>query len=497
VLPANTTLTNGVGTFSATLNTVGSESITATDTVTASITGTSSAIAVGSKSPSKTTVTSSRNPSNYGQSVTFTATVTGATPTGNVTFKDGGKILGTASLNGSGQAVFTIKSLSVGRHPITATYNGDASNASSTSSVLTQTVGMPADSIKLRNWQIVATKIVAQSSGQAISGSIDSAISEGWSDGALITATENGVRFNFAAEPQEQNNSVQHRVNDAMSALSLANSNPAHNAGSRQIAPKEWLPWAEVRGTGWNTNLQNGDIQGGQINALLGLTYRLKENLLIGGFGGYEDFDYTSQLLSGQLKGDGWTIGAYLGWRILPDLYFNAGVARSEISYGATAGTAAASFPGARWLATGSLIGKYKITQHLEMEPSAKVYALWERDDAYIDSLGTSQSNRNFSTGRASLGTKLSYPLLMSTMTVTPYIGFYADYYFNRDGAAMPIAPLLLPIEFVDGWSARATSGLVVSIPNEATLSVGGEVGGLASGEFTMWSVRGRAVFPF
>jgi len=46
VLPANSTLTNGTGTFSATLNTVGLKTITATDTVTASITGTSRAINV-------------------------------------------------------------------------------------------------------------------------------------------------------------------------------------------------------------------------------------------------------------------------------------------------------------------------------------------------------------------------------------------------------------------------------------------------------------------
>src|SRR5439155_610967 len=40
VLPANSTLTNGVGTFSATLETAGSQPITATDTVFSSITGT-------------------------------------------------------------------------------------------------------------------------------------------------------------------------------------------------------------------------------------------------------------------------------------------------------------------------------------------------------------------------------------------------------------------------------------------------------------------------
>ncbi len=46
VLPANSMLTNGVGTFSATLNTSGAQTLTATDTVTSSLTGTSTAIAV-------------------------------------------------------------------------------------------------------------------------------------------------------------------------------------------------------------------------------------------------------------------------------------------------------------------------------------------------------------------------------------------------------------------------------------------------------------------
>ncbi len=46
VLPANATLTNGVGTFAVTLNTKGSQTVTATDTVTGSIAGVSLAISV-------------------------------------------------------------------------------------------------------------------------------------------------------------------------------------------------------------------------------------------------------------------------------------------------------------------------------------------------------------------------------------------------------------------------------------------------------------------
>jgi hypothetical protein len=68
-----------------------------------------------------TSLTSSQNPSQFGQLVTFTATVSGSgPPTGTVSFKDGGTVIGTGTLNG-GVATFATSSLSVGSHSITVT----------------------------------------------------------------------------------------------------------------------------------------------------------------------------------------------------------------------------------------------------------------------------------------------------------------------------------------------------------------------------------------
>src|SRR5207248_1967970 len=70
---------------------------------------------------------SSTNPTVFGQSVTFTATVSAVapgagTPTGTVTFKDGALTLNSSTIN-SGTATYTNSSLSVGSHSITAIYN--------------------------------------------------------------------------------------------------------------------------------------------------------------------------------------------------------------------------------------------------------------------------------------------------------------------------------------------------------------------------------------
>src|SRR5262249_57407191 len=78
----------------------------------------------------------------YGQSETFTATVTtlgGAAPTaadGTVSFYDGTTLLGTATLSGSpATATWTTTALALGPHTITARYSGDNKFVASASGV--------------------------------------------------------------------------------------------------------------------------------------------------------------------------------------------------------------------------------------------------------------------------------------------------------------------------------------------------------------------------
>jgi hypothetical protein len=437
--------------------------------------------------PTTTVVVSSANPSARGQSVTFTATVAGSggTPTGTVAFRDGATTLGTATLSGS-TASYSTSSLSVGSHSITAVYGGDAQFGPSTSPVLNQAVGAPLDSVRLRTAQIAITKIEAQSSGRATAGAIEAAIGEGLSDaGQLITPSDSGLRINFAAEPRTE------RVSGAFAAFDEKDElrNP-----SAPREPSKWLPWIDVRGTGWKTAHTAADIHGGQINALAGLGWKVMPGLLVGAFAGFETFDYRSELLSGRLIGNGWTMGGYLGWSLLPGLRFAAGIGRSSVTYDASAGVAAATIPADRWLVTSALTGTYKINPQWEIEPSARVFALWEKQEPYTDNLGTEQSSLSFATGRASTGIKALYRRQWSeTMTMVPYAGIYADYYFTKDDAGPdPLVP-----EFLQGWSMRLTSGLSLATSAGARYSFGGEVSGVGSSEFLVWSLRGRVAIPF
>jgi hypothetical protein len=130
-----TTATLAVGTHSITAryggdaNYASSISLSLTQTV------------LGSPVDTTTALTSSLNPSAFGQQVTFTATVSPSSGvTGTATFMDGGSTLGSSALDGNGVASFSVSSLIVGTHFITAQYSGDSYHHGSTSSALSQTV---------------------------------------------------------------------------------------------------------------------------------------------------------------------------------------------------------------------------------------------------------------------------------------------------------------------------------------------------------------------
>ena len=142
------TVSAGQATCTTSVLGVGSHSITAVYSGDPNFNGSTSNTKVQNVGPAATTVslTSNVNPSTSGQPVTFTATVTvnapgSGTPTGTVSFTDGGSAIGCSSQAlSSGQAVCMISTLSSGPHSITAVYNGDANDSGSSSTSYSQQV---------------------------------------------------------------------------------------------------------------------------------------------------------------------------------------------------------------------------------------------------------------------------------------------------------------------------------------------------------------------
>ncbi|HET8922787.1 MAG TPA: Ig-like domain repeat protein [Candidatus Acidoferrum sp.] len=135
---------NGVAQFAISSLVPGAHAISASYSGDANFGGSTSAALsqVVNGASTTTAVSSSTNPSTFGQGVTLSATIQtafGGNPTGTITFLDGTTSLGTTTVSSNG-AQLSLSSLSAGAHQITAKYNGDANFSGSTSPALTQTI---------------------------------------------------------------------------------------------------------------------------------------------------------------------------------------------------------------------------------------------------------------------------------------------------------------------------------------------------------------------
>jgi len=122
-----------------------------------------------------TVVTSSLNPSNYGQAVTFTATVTSIAgiPSGTVTFQQNGVVMGSSNLNSIGVATYTISNLGPGSRNVIAKYNGSTDFGNSSSATLVQVINKASTATSLsaspnpanKNQNVTLTATVTSAGG--------------------------------------------------------------------------------------------------------------------------------------------------------------------------------------------------------------------------------------------------------------------------------------------------------------------------------------------
>jgi hypothetical protein len=149
---ATVTLTGGSAAFTTSALDAGTHAISAAyngaSTFAVSRSQTTSEVIV--KLASTTALKASRNPSTFGESLVFTATVTSpsGTPTGSVEFKDGALTLASVSLSG-GKASFTTASLAAGSHTVTADYEGTATFDASVSTAVAEVINKAASTAKL------------------------------------------------------------------------------------------------------------------------------------------------------------------------------------------------------------------------------------------------------------------------------------------------------------------------------------------------------------
>ena len=217
--------------------TAGSHSITAVYNGDTNCNGsTSSALAeTVNKANATLALASSSNPSTYGSSVTFTATVSPSLATGTVTFINGTTTLGTGTISGA-IASYSTSTLAVGSSSIAASYGGDANDNGSTSSVLTQTV-QPANFVGTSG-QMQAS-LYGQTATQLTTGQV--LIAGGMSTSGVVNGAE---LYTLSSQTFASANPI--NVARWLHTATLLNDGTVLIAGGSDLTNQETLDTAEI-----------------------------------------------------------------------------------------------------------------------------------------------------------------------------------------------------------------------------------------------------------
>jgi hypothetical protein len=193
VLPPDSKLTNGIGTFAVTLKTAGSQTLSVRDTVNTLLFGSASSfVAAAAANPTATAMSVSANPGSFGQATTFTATVTqkGSPVTaGQVDFYADGRNFTSGFVDATGHVSGT-GTLQGGAHTIFAEYGGGGTTSPNSSSAPLALQINPAGTT------VAASSSLSPSTfGDKIGFSAVMSSALGGTNGGSVTFTDNGVIF--------------------------------------------------------------------------------------------------------------------------------------------------------------------------------------------------------------------------------------------------------------------------------------------------------------
>jgi hypothetical protein len=182
-----------------------------------------------------TSLTTSMNPTSINSVLTLAANVhaiVGA-PTGSVVFFDGGQQLGSSQIDGLGNAVLSVSSLSTGSHTLIAAYGGDDNFASSQSSPFMETV------LDSRNTVMLTSSTNPQTVTKPVTFSATVATAVGGPINSGTVTLTNGANFlatvpvvNSRATFTTKNLPV---GNDSISAVYQAGPSPGPSDGSATL----------------------------------------------------------------------------------------------------------------------------------------------------------------------------------------------------------------------------------------------------------------------
>ncbi len=256
--------------------------------------------------------------------------------------------------------------------------------------------------------------------------------------------------------------------------------------------------WMEAHYSSYADGL-GGINREGQFGVLFaGADYVVRPGFLIGALVQVDRTveDIKNPDLTGQVKGNGWMAGPYLGWKLSDHLYFDTrgawGTSTNDIALqDAASGSRTGSFDTQRWLATAALTGNYQYGP-LRITPQIELAYGSENSDAYRNSLGQMVDQANAMIGRLSAGPEFGYTTyLRNGVTIEPQVSFKGIWNFDDAPIVLSTGPVR-----AEPLRGEVETGIMVKTPGGYAVRASGSYDGIGDKNLEVWTAKGWVNIP-
>lgn len=240
----------------------------------------------------------------------------------------------------------------------------------------------------------------------------------------------------------------------------------------------------------------NGDVEGDVFDIHFGADYKIGQDMLIGVVASYEQADVSTDVHDGGLKADGWSLGAYAGVQLLPELIWDiaGSYGRQSPDVYARAGTQSffGSYDSNRLLVASHLTGRLDAGDGVVIKPTVGLLYGREEQGTLTASRGGTARGHVLELGRVSAGPGFdvapSLPTGWGSMNIT--FSAVGQYDFLVPEADIPGAKK-------DRLSAAAALGLAWTDEDGMSIGIDGSIDGIGLQGYDTYNVSGTLKFDF
>ncbi|MCR9137177.1 MAG: autotransporter outer membrane beta-barrel domain-containing protein [Alphaproteobacteria bacterium] len=285
---------------------------------------------------------------------------------------------------------------------------------------------------------------------------------------------------------------------DELVSVSSYGSTSDSQDGTAPAADPRWNLWINGSFTRLDDKQPISGYDSDQTVGLAGIDFKLTEYFILGALinGTWSDTTNTGSGFPGNSSSDGWGAGIYGAAIIASKLVADASWIYTETDNTSFDGTDTASYSSDGWIAAGNLT-LYHYVDNWRFSPSIGVNYAYNSDDAYTDSGGFVFPSQKQETGVVEFGGQIGYThQTQDSGTVEFWTGLLGEWTFKRE--VSPSFGTVTPIPTRgDDLDARVSAGVDFQFNDSFSLSLSGEIGGLAINDFNSAGGSARAALTF